>query len=101
MEDQSVFNYNRYNLYTGDFNGDGITDILLQGRITSTEYMPTCILYFNSNGSFDKYSVESEVYWASNYRTVHVADFNGDGRMDVLLQGGYDADGAYQKVICF
>lgn len=67
-------------LRTGDFNGDGVTDILYQsGNITR-------ILQNNGRGTF---SVVTTQTTDSTYvsQCVQIADFNNDGRDDIAFAG--------------
>jgi hypothetical protein len=66
---------------TGDFNGDGLTDLLWRNGTTVTDWLG------NSNGGFT-------ANWSNFNRSVptswHVAgtgDYNGDGVDDLLWRG--------------
>jgi len=76
-----------YDLYSGDFNGDGKTDILY---IAKDAAKPSGIAV--SDGSGPNIAWQS---WASNFLGIQwygsqyvavVGDFNHDGKADVLLQ---------------
>lgn len=68
---------------TGDFNGDGITDILKTDKNSSNSDLYTS----NANGTFTKTTVtglgktSSGNIFGTNF---YVGDFNGDGKSDVL-----------------
>ncbi|MBI3933034.1 MAG: VCBS repeat-containing protein [Acidobacteria bacterium] len=75
-------NWSGYELHTGDFNGDGKHDILLHGRQGTglATYMG-----LSSGSGFTTWTWAPGANWSSY--EMHVDDFNGDGRDDVLLHG--------------
>jgi RHS repeat-associated protein len=81
------WNAQDYDLYSGDFNGDGKTDILYIAKDPS---MPSGIAL--SDGTGPNIAWQSwpsnflGINWSSNAYNVIVADFNGDGKADILLQ---------------
>ena len=79
-------------LFTGDFNGDGRPDLLLQGRDGNQKSF--LILSKGWWGFANRivvsdpgYAGMDKVHWAADRKALHVRDFNGDGHADVLLQG--------------
>lgn len=77
-----------YDLYPGDFNGDGKTDLLYVAKDPSK---PSGIAISDGTGQPNV----SHQTWAANYLgipwsngtyTAHVRDFSGDGKADILLQ---------------
>ncbi|MES1190002.1 MAG: FG-GAP-like repeat-containing protein [Steroidobacter sp.] len=82
-----------YDLYPGDFNGDGKTDILyvakdpskLSGIALSDGTAPN-INWQSWTSSF------LNVLWSNNQYNVIVADFNGDGKADIFLQSSTPGD---------
>jgi RHS repeat-associated protein len=77
-----------YDLYPGDFNGDGSTDILYIAKDPSK---PSGIALADSTGAI---SIGWQTWasnflginWSGNNYKVIVADFNGDGKADIFLQ---------------
>jgi hypothetical protein len=75
------------NVLSGDFNGDGHTDIVLVG-VPSWSTIP--VAFSNRNGSWTvtNQAVADFAGWAamSGVKVV-TGDFNGDGRTDIALTG--------------
>jgi hypothetical protein len=79
-------------IYLGDFNGDGLTDVFI---------------YRRSDGAFAKWYSTADIGPAFLYQelrygptnaTIVTGDFNGDGLTDVLLyQPAYGSGGRFQK----
>ena len=86
-----------YDLYPGDFNGDGITDILYVAKDPSK---PSGIAYSSAlNGQTTALSFSQTwesnylgIQWYGNAYGVIVGDFNGDGASDILLQRNTPGD---------
>jgi hypothetical protein len=64
-------------LRTGDFNGDGKTDLVLYNSKTALAYIGSG----NGNGTFAFQSL----FWSPGYNFVATGDLNGDGKTDVAL----------------
>jgi hypothetical protein len=62
---------------TGNFNGDGTTDILLENGSGNV------IDWIMKNGA---YAGWNEIGNASGYGIVATGDYNGDGTTDILLE---------------
>jgi hypothetical protein len=84
---QTTWDAQDYDLYMGDFDGDGKTDILY---IAKSPTGTSGIDLSDGNGANIPLQSWSSNYlgitWSGNQYTVIVADFNGDGKSDVLLQ---------------
>jgi Bacterial Ig-like domain (group 3)/FG-GAP-like repeat len=72
------------NVVTGDFNGDGIPDIVLSAG--GTEALGATIMLGNGDGTFTYKSS----YVTGGTGPAIVGDFNGDGKVDLVLQGASD-----------
>jgi Bacterial Ig-like domain (group 3)/FG-GAP-like repeat len=79
-------------LVVGDFNGDGKPDIVTVnsgsagGRLVSA---PPSILMGNGDGTF---SVSTIQVTATNPSIIAAGDFNGDGKIDLVFDGGPNYD---------
>ncbi|MEV4062627.1 FG-GAP repeat domain-containing protein, partial [Nonomuraea dietziae] len=76
-----------YRMVTGDFNGDGRSDIAMTGA-TSATTIPVAFSTGNGNFTVTNQHVPNFPIWAreSGYRMV-AGDFNGDGRSDIAMTG--------------
>ena len=93
-----------YRIYSGDFNGDGLTDFLTMGEDTPSWY----IHLGNGDGTFSfyvacslsdivKYSYSTEEY--GMYFTVFVYDMDGDGKSDVFIsKAKYNGNDVFDNV---
>lgn len=79
-------------IYCGDFNGDGRTDFLTRNDLNNTN-APWSIAINNSNGGFNESMIPfsehnpqiTEANVGDNDDLLLVADFNGDGKTDILM----------------
>jgi RHS repeat-associated protein len=82
------WNAKEYDLYSGDFNGDGKTDILYIAKDPS---MPSGIALSDSTGA-PNIAWQSwpsnflNINWSGNAYNVIIGDFNADGKADIFLQ---------------
>ena len=72
--------YGNY-IKTGDFNGDGRTDILVMLGDANQDY--TSQILFDGSLTWTNVTAPSAGYWA-NCDEIHVIDFNGDGKQDIM-----------------
>ena len=89
--------------YAKDLDGDGDSDLILsfgdwaQDRETEVFYRPV-ILENMGDGTLKKYEITNQNYGQSYPREAVFADFNQDGRIDILVVGhGYDMPDNLEK----
>jgi hypothetical protein len=89
------FNFISYQVAIGDFNGDGKPDIAITGGDTNVY-----ILLGNGDGTF----ASPVAYFAGSTNTVVSADFNDDGKLDLVVSGNAgigvmlgNGDGSFQS----
>jgi hypothetical protein len=73
-------------VFISDFDRDGYPDIWLPGGDDWIASTPSLMLWGSANGKFTRQIVDSGI--ASHGGCV--ADLNGDGNLDVLIQGTYN-----------
>ena len=75
-----------YQLFFGDFNGDGITDIFFVSKKAGTAI--SSFSYYSIHGYFDCTYQFDDIN--NNLCRVRVLDYNGDGKTDIelILQNG-------------
>ncbi|PIK61579.1 hypothetical protein BSL78_01504 [Apostichopus japonicus] len=79
-------------LYEGDFNGDGKTDLLCHRTTDGYKW----IAFADSNGQFTGTSWEQGIGWCwHNNAQLHIGDFNGDGKDDMLC---HDTSSGYKWI---
>ena len=76
------------NLFVGDFNGDGKTDLLRQekGSLASNPDWMFETYINNGDGSFNSRFVMHDVAMNGDLTKIFVGDFDGNGRSDFLRQ---------------
>jgi hypothetical protein len=84
----TTWNAQDYDLYSGDFDGDGKADVLYIAKAPGN---PSGIARTDSTGAptFSWQTWASNylgINWSGNAYAVIVADFNGDGKADIFLQ---------------
>jgi hypothetical protein len=88
------------NVYTGDYNGDGKTDLFVKGYGT---YRGLYLANANGDG-FDKAfmsnldqtgGTDSEPFFTDASANLYTGDYNGDGKTDLFIKGYYNYRALY------
>ena len=87
------------NLYIGDFDGDGQSDVLRQERgIWGNDDRTTAQILLSqdnfNNDNFNPITLPEDFALKGDFTNLYVGDFNGDGQSDIFRQekGGWDDD---------
>jgi hypothetical protein len=76
---------------TADIDGDGELDLVMAnggGHFLPTEAQPQVLMFGNGDGTFEDATATLGAQ-ASIVRQLAVADFDGDGRLDIYMPGGF------------
>ncbi len=85
---KSYLNATSSDVLAGDFNGDGLTDILHLHPSSDPKY--SWVALSNGDGTFDFQqslpgaTTANNAYLATTNLNIYAGDFNGDGRTDIL-----------------
>lgn len=101
-------------VYTADFNADGYSDILTASKNYTDEgikYHTNPNIYLNNSGNFDSnnpgFLIDPSLTailnnghyeipgWVPDPNNAHFADYNGDGKADMLVANKHNACGLY------
>jgi len=77
-----------------DIDGDNVPDLV----ISSPDRPYNGIYYFKNIGSREKPFYARAEWWGPAKADMLAADFNGDGRMDLVYRGGYYSDPATNRL---
>ncbi|MGC2236612.1 MAG: VCBS repeat-containing protein [Pyrinomonadaceae bacterium] len=72
-----------YRMYFGDFNGDGMRDVLDSGRASDASYGYTA-LFGNGAGAFHTFSNAFSLDDQNYNRVAQAIEFTGDGKTDLV-----------------
>ena len=76
-------------LIIGDFNGDGKLDVATWSNGTATSNQTAMILLGNGDATFGTpVSIPLKKSYPNGFQSLGLGDFNGDGKLDLVLAGG-------------
>ena len=85
--DQPVgFAYNPFDVVVADLNGDGIPDLAVASTQSGSSQDYVSVLLGNGDGTFQSAVNYTCVSFVSS---IAAADFNGDGKLDLVVGNGY------------
>jgi len=85
--------YSPYAIAAGDFNGDGHLDVAVWGT-GPTGNQAISIFLGKGNGTFNylnSYTAPNSSNWGPSSNSLYVADFNGDGKLDLAALTPYNS----------
>ena len=99
-----------YAMAVADFNGDGHLDVAVWGIYAAGNTSEVMIFQGNGNGTFtysNTYAAPNSADWSESPNTLYVADFNGDGKLDLAALTQYNGvylyfgngDGTFQTAV--
>lgn len=68
----------------GDFNGDGLTDLMMQQNAADSQY-PNKKHYYFYQSTGETFSRSSSYYLCYNNERLDVVDYNGDGKLEFMF----------------
>ncbi len=93
-----------YAIAVGDFNGDGKLDVAVWGIYSSPWINGIMIFLGNGDGTFTysaTYPAPNSGGWAQTSNSLYVADFNGDGKLDIAALAPLNSTNAFPCVYIF
>ena len=99
-----------YAMAVGDFNGDGNLDVAVWGIYAANNTSEVMIFLGNGNGTFNwtgTYAAPNSSDYTESPNSLYVADFNGDGKLDLAALTQYNGvfiylgngDGTFQTAV--
>ena len=93
-----------YAMTVGDFNGDGKLDVAVWGIYSSPWINGIMIFLGNGDGTFTysaTYPAPNSGGTAPTSNSLYVADFNGDGKLDIAALAPYNSNNAFPCVYIY
>jgi len=102
--------HTHYAMVAGDFNGDGNLDLAVWGIYATNNTSEVMIFLGNGNGTFtysNTYAAPNSSDYQESTNSLYVADFNGDGHLDLAALTQYNGvyiylgngDGTFQTAL--
>jgi hypothetical protein len=81
----------------GDFNNDGFQDVVVITRFNSATFAPAVlqVLLGDGKGNFTLAPADETSIPLGSLEQIVVADFNGDGKLDIAMPGGSSDHNVY------
>ncbi|WP_298512522.1 T9SS type A sorting domain-containing protein [uncultured Kordia sp.] len=108
LDNEDFFTHVDAKVYTGDFDGNGTTDLFVNGfqnyrqlylaeqKIVNNTTVVKFIRVFKENQETIGFSgLDNDLLFTSPHTKIFTGEFNGDGKTDLLVKGNHNFTGIY------